>query len=548
MARAHFAFALLSCIAWTSHGLGAQVGTALQQHRIGALEGGFGGVLEEYDNFGYKIAALGDLNGDGTSELAVSLPYNESIWILFLGADGRVIDQTKITSTRGRQPQDLTRLGDLDGDGITELAVGIASYLGPTEVDIHFLRADGSVRMTHVIAPSDPVFLPAVSDFDAFGFALEGLGDVDGDGVGDLVIGAPLDDAGPGVDNGALWIVRLQPDGSPKSVRKLSERNDGTGLPDTTQLGVSIASLGDLDGDGNPELLAGSPTLLDHSVEPQSSSLLILYLDANERVRRVSRILQEEFAPLLDSAGEAFQCAFAREVTVLGDVDSDGTIEFVVGAPLWTPNPDSPTALTTQVGAFLVCSLSSDGTLARSVLVSAEHGGFTGALEADTLFGGSLAALGDLDHDGAPELAVGASEDSAAGHDFGAIWMVELDGSAVRNGSGRNPLTLAQDGEPAIGQPWGLTLDCSAHGRGLALVGGYERPRAALRTSLGELLVDLTNQRMLLVEAHNGTSVSFQPRVPNDPALFGLPVYLQGICSGAPRAQLSNALDVVIGR
>ncbi len=530
----------------------AQVGAVLGQKRITTGEGGFTGRLHEEDYFGTALTGLGDVNGDGTPDLAVSAygddtagPNDGAVWILFLGRDGGVIGQNRITGTHQSYSHSLASLPDMDGDGISELVVG--NYRFTTgSVDILFLAADGSVKRVQRIEPTDPVFFPPITGpaFDNFAVGLTSLPDVDGDGVGELAIGAPGDDDGPGNQNGAIWIVRLQNDGRPKSAHKISESwGGGAGRLDVAQLGERMSSLGDLDGDGNPDLVVRDAPLSIRSYTP--SALLILFLDGNQELRDVKRIPQEEFGFVGDGDGHRLHCFFGASFANLGDLDRDGTLELAIGVPMWTPDAAPPP----WRGAVVIASLRSNGSLARHVLLTQGHGGFQGVIPDVSLFGKSLANLGDVDGDGTPDLALGAPNDSSAGDDFGALWTVKLDGDAVRNGSGSNPLTLSQRSEPFLGLPWKVALDCSGQGPGLATVFGYGSPRAPLATPLGELLVDLTSPRLFrAVLPHSGGPAAFLIDLPNDPALFGLAVSVQGLCSGVPRSRLSDALDVVVAR
>jgi hypothetical protein len=85
----------------------AQVGSVIRRQPIGPGVGGFTGTLGD-DSFGAAVASLGDLNGDGVADLAVGAPDDDdggpsrgAIWILFLKTDGTVLTQTKISQTQG---------------------------------------------------------------------------------------------------------------------------------------------------------------------------------------------------------------------------------------------------------------------------------------------------------------------------------------------------------------------------------------------------------------------------------------------------------------
>ncbi|MFW9842864.1 MAG: hypothetical protein ACFFES_18405, partial [Candidatus Thorarchaeota archaeon] len=233
---------------WVSHL--EPVGSVLAQQKISDTEGGFDGVLDSADWFGASVAALGDLDGDGVSDLAVGSPGDDdggsgpyadrgAVYVLFLNPDGSVKGHQKISATEGGFSGLLdldffgvsaAALGDLDGDGVGDLAVGIDPTTGPIPsagaVWILFLDADGTVKASQKVGAGEGGFAGTLEDDDHFGASAAALGDLDGDGVGDLAIGSPRDDdggSGPDADRGAVWVLFLNPDGSVKSHQKISD-------------------------------------------------------------------------------------------------------------------------------------------------------------------------------------------------------------------------------------------------------------------------------------------------------------------------------------
>ena len=105
------------------------------------------------------------------------------------------------------------------------------------------------------ISATEGGFTGTLDNSDLFGFSATSLGDLDGDGVGDVAIGAPQDDDG-GNARGAVWVLFLNADGTVKSHQKISNTQGGfTGILENSDLfGYSLASLGDLDGDGANDL------------------------------------------------------------------------------------------------------------------------------------------------------------------------------------------------------------------------------------------------------------------------------------------------------
>ena len=109
----------------------------------------------------------------------------------------------------------------------------------------------GWVLSHQKISDTEGGFTGILDNQDFFGSSAASLGDLDGDGVGDLAVGAPNDDDG-GDRRGAVWILFLNPDGTVKSHQKISDTEGGfTGILDHSDwFGQSVASLGDLNDDG----------------------------------------------------------------------------------------------------------------------------------------------------------------------------------------------------------------------------------------------------------------------------------------------------------
>ena len=153
------------------------------------------------------------------------------MWVLFLNADGTVRSHQKISDTQGGftgilDNEDLfgfsvASLGDLDGDGVGDFG-GVGAHFDDDggqdggAVWILFLNTDGTVKSHQKISDTAGGFTGSLDDHDLFGRSVASLGDLDGDGVTDLGVGAIWDDDG-GENRGAVWILFLNADGTVKS-------------------------------------------------------------------------------------------------------------------------------------------------------------------------------------------------------------------------------------------------------------------------------------------------------------------------------------------
>ena len=114
-------------------------------------------------------------------------------------------------------------------------------------------NSDGSVKSTLEINDSTTNG-PDLSNNDRFGWSVANIGDLDRNGVTDIVVGATQDDAG-GNNRGTVHIMFMEGDGSVKSTVEInSDTTNGPTLTNTDQFGYSVENLGDLDGDGVTDL------------------------------------------------------------------------------------------------------------------------------------------------------------------------------------------------------------------------------------------------------------------------------------------------------
>jgi hypothetical protein len=165
-------------------------------------------------------------------------------------------------------------------------------------------------------------------------------------------------------------------------------------------------------------------------------------------------------------------------------------------------------------------------------------------------FGSGVACLGDLNGDNIVDLAVGARGDGDGGAERGALWNLFLDCSAAnaveRKGSGINPGILYSSTLPFVGSTWTMNLNCIGHAPAASYLIVRSAPSSGPIVGVGEVLVG--GPRLLTaILSHVGDVQHFNLTIPPDNTLCGLRAYSQGICFGSPGAQLSNAVDIIVG-
>ncbi|MEM7131672.1 MAG: SdrD B-like domain-containing protein [Chloroflexota bacterium] len=211
--------------------------------------------------FGDDIANLGDIDGDGVTDIAVAMSNHSTgaVWIYFLNSDGTMKANQQIASGVGGLGaisgsvwgKAVESLGDLDGDGITDIAVFQRNY-GTSHggVWIVFLNSDGTVKSTTTISQGEGGFTDTLKPNShwGFGYAIANMGDLDGDGVVDLAVSDPTFD-NIYTQGGRIWLLYMNTDGTVKSHTRLSDSIPTALFSNNSGFGYGLASLGDLDGD-----------------------------------------------------------------------------------------------------------------------------------------------------------------------------------------------------------------------------------------------------------------------------------------------------------
>ena len=182
-------------------------GVPRRSQKISLLYGNFLGDLEQGVFFGTSVSSI-DLDGDDVPDLAVGARGDDggsqgaltgAVWILFMNRNGTVKKHQKISQTEGNLNVNLDALGlfgssvdwisDFDGDGIPDLAVG--SPLSG-KIWVLMMHRNGTVKNYQTIIDEDSGILHSSGQFTSrFGQSVKWIGDIDGDGVIDIAVGAP---------------------------------------------------------------------------------------------------------------------------------------------------------------------------------------------------------------------------------------------------------------------------------------------------------------------------------------------------------------------
>ncbi len=273
--------------------------------------------------FGQAAASAGDVNGDGYDDVLVAAPHTSTRAGQYTGAVYLYLGQRNGLAGR---PQ-LLGIGeagayfgadvggaDLDGDGFSDVLVGASRYRETTVGGAAFVFRG---RRGHAVESSPAARYEVDFPGALFGVGIAPAGDVDGDGYQDLVVGGP----GNGPDGSTTGWVRVYRGGpGPLSTTPLFEARGATFGALT---GFSVASAGDIDGDGDDDIAYGQ---LGAVVAGGKFYGAVFSVDGLAGTPATTPVLVEP------PGGPARVATSVGAAVASGDIDGDGIPEIVSGA------------------------------------------------------------------------------------------------------------------------------------------------------------------------------------------------------------------------
>ncbi len=377
----------------------------------------------ENDNAGWSVAWVGDVIGDGTDDLMIGAPGVDGdrgrVYVLAGRAEwDSAIDLTEVqTVLDGVAPKDeagrvLAGIGDLDEprDGRGELVIA-APKSGVWEGDggaVYIIRGgDGLSGGPQSLSGAD-VILFGEGNSQA-GSALD-TGDVDGDGVRDLVVGAPQTGNGRG---SAYVVFGHELLGLPdQELPNLAVRLDG--VEAGQEFGAAVAVAGDVNGRGTADVIVGAP-----GAGAESQGAVYLYYSDDLD----SSILWPETGETRPADawfdGEVDNGRAGIAIAGIGNIDGLGSDDFAVGMP-----GDESGHFVGPARIYLFHGKTSDQWTGGGSLDEAESV-FEGMANSD-LAGIAIASGGDLTGDDVHDLLIAASAaQNAEALASGAVYLCE---------------------------------------------------------------------------------------------------------------------------
>lgn len=316
------------------------------------------------DLFGYSVAGAGDVDGDRRADFIVGALYASPGGLyaagsayVYSGATGDLLYQLNGSSSGAWFGRSMGNAGDVDGDGKDDFIVG-ATGSASIQAGSAYVYSGATGTLIYQINGTAG---------DMLGLSVAGVGDVDGDGKADFIIGAPNAEPGGFSSSGSAYVYSGATGGL------LYQFN---GIADSMFFGYPAVGVGDVDADGRPDFIVGAIGASPSGLTDAGS--VYVYSGVNG-----SLIYQKD--------GSAPGDQFGYSVDGVGDLDGDSKSDFMVGAPFADPNEVN------LAGSVFVYSGATGGLLFQK----------NGAAVDDHL-GWRVAGSGDIEGDGKPDFMIGA--------------------------------------------------------------------------------------------------------------------------------------------
>ena len=320
------------------------------------------------NQFGASVAGPGDVDGDGYADLVVGAPgYSTDTGRAYVHHGSAAgVGTSASTTLTGEATGNLfggavSPAGDVNGDGFADIIVGARGYSGSIgRAYVH--RGGGSGVNT-----SPATTLTGEAAGDEFGRGASAAGDVNGDGYADLIVGAPAHDASTG---------RAYAHYGNSAQLGTSAAPTLTGEATSSNFGVSVASAGDVNGDGYADVIVGAYGYSN------STGRAFVFLGSASGLGT---------SPATTLTGETSGDYFGESVAGAGDVDGDGYADVIVGANGYNLGTGR---------AYVFLGSASGLSSTPSTTLTGEGTGHR--------FGYSVAGVGDVNRDGYADVAIGA--------------------------------------------------------------------------------------------------------------------------------------------
>jgi hypothetical protein len=319
------------------------------------------------DGSGWSVAGAGDVNGDGIGDLligardadpAAGLQAGRSYVVFGRSGGAAAIDLSAVAGGSGGFVIDgqaagdgsggsVAAAGDVNGDGFADLVIGApgadpaAGGDGGRSYVVFGRSATAAVALSAVAAGAGGFVIEGAGAGDGSGSAVSAAGDLNGDGLSDLVVAAPLADPAAGSDAGRAYVVYGRSATGAVQLSAVAAGVGGFGIEGQAAgagSGLSVSAAGDVNGDGVADLVVGVRQA-DPAGRADAGRTYVVFGRTDAALIDLSAVAGGSGGFAID--GQAAGDASGMAAAALGDVNGDGLADLIVGACGAAPGGDS---------------------------------------------------------------------------------------------------------------------------------------------------------------------------------------------------------------